>query len=138
MISIVPLDFLGQGALLQPVDQKLHDAAIEYAALELKDGKNLDFSRFAKVWVGLKDKQVFGLSGYVLKPDVPLLRSTNADVLRALCHRMNDYFSDNGARGKEAFIFIGDEKPEQRCPEWRKVLAEFGAKSAQRFSVEVK
>jgi hypothetical protein len=138
LISVIPLDFLGQGALLEPVDAKLHDAAIEYVHRELAKGKELDFSKFSKVWVGLKNCEVFGVSGYVLKPDVPLLRATDADVLRALCHRMNDYFADNGARGKEAFIYIGDEKPEQRCPEWRTVLKEFGAKSAQRFAVEVK
>lgn len=138
MISIIPLDFLGQGAMLEPADVKLHDAAIAFAFRELANGKDLNFSKFAKVWVGLKDEEVFGLMGYVLKPDIPLLRATDADVLRALCHRANDFFADNGARGKEAFIYVGDEKPEQRCPKWREVLKEFGAKSAQRFSVEVR
>lgn len=138
MISVIPMDFMGQGALLEPADVKLHDAAVEYARRELANGDKLDFSKFSKVWVGMKDGEVFGLSGYVLKPDVPLLRATDADVLRAMCHRINDYFSDQGARGKEAFIYIGDEKPEARCPEWRKVLSEFGAKSAQRFIVEVR
>lgn len=138
MISIMPLDFLGQGALLEPVDVKLHDAAYAFALKELSKGKEVDFSKFAKVWVGLKDEKVLGIAGYVLKPDIPLLRATDAEVLRALCYRMNDFFSDSGARGKEAFIYIGDEKPEQRCPEWKSVLKEFGAKSAQRFSVEVR
>ena len=135
---MIPLDFLGQGALLEPADRKLHDAAVEYALHELAKGKELDFSKFAKVWIGLKDGEVFGLSGYVLKPDIPLLRATDADVLRALASRMNDFFADNGARGKEVFLYIGDEKPEQRCPEWKQVLKEWSAKSAQRFSVEVR
>lgn len=138
MISIIPLDFLGQGALLEPKDRKLHDAAYAYALKELSKGKELDFSKFAKVWVGLKDSEVFGLSGYVLKPDIPLIRATDADVLSALVGRMNSFFSDNGARGQEVFIYIGDEKPEQRCPEWRQVLKDWGAKSAQRFSAEVR
>jgi len=138
LINIIPLDFLGQGALLEPADRTLHDLAVDYCLRELAAGKDVNFASFAKVWVGLKDGEVFGVSGYILKPDVPLLRATDADVLRALCNRMNDYFSDNGARGKEAFVYIGDEKPEARCPDWRKVLAEFGAKSAQRFSVEVR
>jgi len=138
LISVIPLDFLGQGALLEPADRKLHDAAVEYALRELAKGKELDFSKFAKVWIGLKDGEVFGLSGYVLKPDIPLLRATDADVLRALASRMNDFFADNGARGKEVFLYIGDEKPEQRCPEWKQVLKEWSAKSAQRFSVEVR
>ncbi len=138
MISILPLDFLGQGAFLEPADRKLHDLAVEYVSRELAKGKDLNFANFAKVWVGLKDGKVFGVSGYLLKPDVPLLRATDCEVLRGLCKRMNDFFADNGARGKEAFIYIGDEKPEQRCPEWKQVLKEFGAKSAQRFSVEVR
>lgn len=138
MISVIPLDFLGQGALLEPADRKLHDMAVDYCNRELAKGRELDFSKFSKVWVGLKDAEVFGVSGYVLKPDVPLLRATNPDVLRALCHRMNDFFSDNGARGKEAFVYIGDEQPSQRCPEWRRVLREFGAKSARRVAIEVK
>lgn len=138
MIRVIPLDFLGQGALLEPKDAKLHDAAVAYALKELANGATLDFSKFSKVWVGLKDNNVLGLSGYVLRPDIPLLRATDADVLRALTHRMNDFFSDNGCRGQEAFVYIGDEKPEQRCPEWKAVLKEFGAKSAQRWSVEVR
>ena len=138
-IKVIPLDFLGQqGALLEPADRKLHDAAFEYALRELAKGGEVDFSKFAKVWVGLKDGKVLGLAGYVLKPDVPLLRATDADVLRALCTRLNDFFSDNGARGKEAFVYIGDEKPEQRCPEWKQVLKDFGARSAQRLVVEVR
>lgn len=124
--------------MLEPADAKLHDAAVDFALRELAKGRELDFSKFAKVWIGLKDGEVVGLAGYVLKPDVPLLRATDAEILRGLCQRMNDFFADNGARGKEAFVFIGDEKPEQRCPEWKQVLKEFGAKSAQRFVVEVK
>ena len=138
MISIRPIDFLGQGALLEPVDKKLHDAAVDYCNRELADGKDLNLTKFAKVWVGLKDEEVFGISGYVLRPDVALLRATDAEVLRALGQRMNDFFADNGARGQQVFLYIGDEKPEQRCPEWREVLKEFGAKSGQRFLVEVR
>lgn len=138
MISIIPLDFLGQGALLEPADRKLHDLAVDYGMRELAKGKDLDFSKFSKVWVGLKDGEVLGISGYVLKPDVPLLRATDAEVLRAMCHRLNDFFSDNGARGKEAFVYIGNEKEEQRCPQWHQVMREFGGERAHRFIFEVK
>jgi len=138
LLEVIPLDFLGQGALLEPADRKLHDAAMEFAWRELAEGKDLNLTKFSKVWVGLKDKQVFGLAGYVLRPDVPLLRATDVDVLRALCQRMNIFFADNGARGQQAFIYIGNEKEEQRCPKWREMLKEFGAKSARRFTVEVR
>jgi hypothetical protein len=138
MISVVPIDFLGQGALLEPKDHKLHDAALEYCWRELAKGREVDFSKFAKVWAGVKDEQVFGVAGYVLRPDVPLFRATDCEVLRAMGKRLNDFFSDNGWRGLEAFLHIGNEQPSQRCPNWRQALVEFGAKSARRVSVEVK
>lgn len=136
-IRILPLDFLGQGALIEPADRKLHDLAVEYCGRELKGGV-VNFSKFSKIWVGLRNEEVCGVSGYVLRPDIPLLRATDSLVLRALAHRMNDYFADNGVRGKEAFLYIGRESAEQRCPEWREVLREFGATSARRFAIEVK
>lgn len=138
MIQILPLDLIGQGALLQPKDEKLHDAAVDFCFRELADGKTVDLSKFSKVWVGMRDGVVRGIAGYVLKPDVPLLRVTDAEVLRAMGMRLNNFFADNGCRGQEAFLYIGNEKPEQRCPEWRQVLCEFGAKSARRFAIEVK
>jgi hypothetical protein len=137
MIKVVPLDFIGQGALLEPADRKLHDLAVEYCSRELKGG-TVDFSKFSKIWVGLKDGAVLGVLAYVLKPDVPLCRATDADVLRALAQRMNDFCADNGAIGKEVFIYIGNEPRESRCPEWRNVLREMGATSARRVSIEVK
>lgn len=138
MISITPIDFLGQGALLEPKDRKLHDAALEYCWRELAKGKEVDFSKFAKVWVGLKDETVFGIAGYVLRPDVPLFRATDCEVLRAMGKRLNDFFCDQGCRGQEAFLYIGDEQPSQRCPNWRQMLKEFGAVSARRVAIEVK
>jgi hypothetical protein len=138
VISVVPLDFLGQGALIEPKHPKLHDAAMSYCLRELAKGKDVDFSKLNKVWVGLKDEEVFGVCGYVMRADIPLIRATDTEVLRAMVKRMNSFFSDSGIRGQDVFIYIGDEKPEQRCPAWKDVLKEFGAKSAQRFSAEVK
>ncbi len=137
-VSVVPLDFLGQGALLEPANHELHDMAVEYCLRELAKWKEVNFAKFSKVWIGLKDGKVFGVAGYVLRPDVPLLRATDTDVLRALGHRINSYFADNGARGQEAFVYVGDEKPSERCPEWRRVLAEFGAQSAHRVTIEIR
>lgn len=135
-IRVFPLDFLGQGALLEPANRNLHDLAIEFCNRELTE--QVDFSKLSKVWVGLRDGEVLGVSGYVLRPDIPLLRATDADVLRALGQRMNAFFADNGALGKEAFLYVGNERPEQRCPNWRAMLKEFGAKSARRVAIEVK
>ena len=138
MIQILPIDFQGQGALLEPVDRELHDRAIDYALRELKDGATLNLATFAKTWVGLKNGTPLGLMGYVLRPDVPLFRATDCQVLRAMGQRLNDFFADNGARGKEVFLYIGNEASEQRCPEWRNAIKEFGGSSARRLSFEVK
>jgi hypothetical protein len=138
MIQVLPLDFLGQGALLEPKHPKLHDAAVSFCLRELAKGKDVDFSKLNKVWVGLKGEEVMGVCGYVMRADVPLIRATDANVLRALAQRMNNFFSDSGIRGQEVFMHIGDEKPEARCPEWKAVLKEFGGTSAKRFSFEVK
>lgn len=138
MIRVIPIDFLGQGALLQPKDANLHDAAMEFCWRELAKGKEVDFSKFAKVWVGKKDGEVKGVAGYVLRPDLPLFRATDCEVLRAMGRRLNDFFSDNGCRGQEAFLYIGNEQPSQRCPNWRQMLAEFGAVSARRVAIEVR
>jgi hypothetical protein len=137
-IRILPLDFMGQGALLEPRDAKLHDAAVDFCNRELAAGKDINLSKFAKVWVGLRDEEVKGIMGYVLRPDVPLLRSTDGEVLRELGLRMNDYFADQGAHGQEVFLYIGNEKPEQRCMDWLKVLKEFHPKSARRLLVEIR
>lgn len=138
MISIKPLDFLGNGALLEPADRKLHDMAVDYCLRELTGGKDVNLAKFSKVWVALKDGEVMGIAGYVLRPDLPLFRATDAEVLRAMAQRVNDFFADNGARGNAAMIYIGNEKPEQRCPEWRQVLKELGAQSGRRVLIEVK
>ena len=138
MIEVIPIDFLGQGAMLEPKDVKLHDAAVEFALRNLRDGDKLNFATFAKVWVGLKDGEVKGLAGYVLRPDVPLFRATDCEVLRALGHRLNEFFADNGCRKQEAFVLVGNEPEAERCPAWRQVLKEFGARSARRVAIEVR
>lgn len=142
MIHILPLDFLGQGALLTPADPKLHQMAVDYCKRELTEEVNL--SHLAKVWVavemaGGEYKEVHGVFGYVLKPDVPLCRATKVEALRKLAQRYNDFLADNGALGKETFIHISrNEKPEQKCEGWKEVLHEWGAKLADRVSVKVR
>jgi hypothetical protein len=138
-IVVLPIDFLGQGALLEPADQKLHDMAVEYVSRELEHGKDLNLSKFNKVWVGMKDGDIVGVSGFVYKLDIPVLRATDAETLRFLAQRMNDYFADNGCRNHEVLIHISKrERPEQRCPEWAEVMKEWGAQSADRFSFKVR
>jgi hypothetical protein len=137
-IEVLPLDFIGTGAMLEPADPKLHDLAVNYAQRELKDGDKLNLTKFAKSWVGLKDGVPFGLMGYVLKADVPLFRATDVDVLRVMGERLNNFFSDNGARGREVLLYLGDEPEAQRCPKWRDAIKEFGGKSGRRILFEVR
>lgn len=129
---------MGQGALLEPRDPKLHDAAVDFCNRELAKGKDLNLANFAKVWVGLEGDEVKGIAGYVLRPDIPLLRSVSPDVLRALGHRFNSFFADQGARGQQVFLYIGNEAPEQRCQDWRTVLKEFHPESGRRVLIEVR
>jgi hypothetical protein len=136
-MRIHPLDFLGQGAMLTPVDPKLHDLAIEFCRTKLSVPVTL--TDLAKVWVATENDQVLGILGYVLKPDVPLCRSIDPLALRALANRYNDFLADNGARGKETFIHVArNEKPKDKCPDWAEVLKEWDAKLADRVTVKVR
>lgn len=144
MIRVLPLDFLGQGAMLTPVDPKLHDMAVKYCDKELASPVNL--AEMSKVWVAVEcdDNEqlvsVEGIMGYVLKPDVPVMRATNETALSMMGERLQSFFADNGCRGKEVLIHLcRNEKPEQRCPGWKNVLiTEQKAEPADRFIVRVK
>lgn len=146
MITILPIEFIGQGALLEPVDQKLHDMAVDYCLKELQNGKDVDLSKFQKCWAvvemeGGQYKEIHGISGWVWRIDVPVFRVTGKSVDRCtmmLTDRIRAYLQDNGARGAEAFLHISSkERPEQRCENWKKSLELVGATPADRFSVKV-
>jgi hypothetical protein len=138
MIRIFPLDFLaGPGAMFTPSDPKLHDQAVEFCRKELTREVNL--TELAKVWVAKDSETVVGIFGYVLKPDVPLMRATSVEALRMMANRYNDYLADMGARGKETFIYVSrKEKPECKCPGWAEVLKEWDAELADRVTVKVR
>lgn len=144
-IRVFALDFVGQGALLEPVNRKLHDLAVDYCRREIAGDVNLIDLR--KVWVAatVEDNQpleVVGITGYVLKPDIPVFRVSGDEAARAtklLIDRVNGFFADNGATGSEVFIHIsGKETPEQRCSKWQDSLTAVGAQPADRFSIIVK
>ena len=137
-MRIIPIDFLGQqGALLEPRDPKIHDLAVDFCAREVT--RDVDLSKLQKVWIAEENGEVFGVTGFVLKTDIPLIRATNANALRLMAERLNSYLADMGCRGQEALIHVSRrEKPEQRCPEWDKVLQEWNAEAADRVSVKVR
>lgn len=135
---------MGEGALLQPKDQALHDLAVDYCKRELAEEINV--ARLQKCWVavemdGEKYKAIHGICGYVLKIDIPVFRVSGGHAVAAtklLVDRMRAFFQDNGARGSEAFIHISSkETPEQRCHRWDESLRAVGAVPADRFSVKI-
>lgn len=140
-IEIIPLDFLGQGALLEPADQKLHDLAVEYCARELEGGADLNLARFNKVWIALEDGEVVGITGFVWRIDLPIFRVSGERAARAtklLTDRVRAYFQDQGCRGQELFLHISSkETPEQRCAKWEESLAAAPAVPADRYSVKI-
>ena len=145
-IEVYPLDFQGQGALLEPVDRKLHDLAVEYCARELEGGDQLNLARFAKVWVAVEIENgeyqaVHGITGYMMRIDLPVFRVSGVNAVRAtkmLADRLHAYFQDQGARGHELFIHISSkERPEQRCTRWQESLAAEGAVPADRLAIKI-
>lgn len=149
-IDVFPIDFVGTPPLYEPKDRALFDAAQDYCKRELQ--QQFDFVRLNKVWVAIgnpvfKDGEyvsgeVCGITGYVLKPDIPVFRVSGENGARAtkmLTDRYHAHFADLGWRGCEVFLHISDrERPEQRCPRWQESLVATGAKPANRFSVMVR
>src|ERR1051325_7820114 len=99
MIKVFPLDFLGQGALLQPKDSHLHDLAIDFCSREVAGDVNL--SQFGKVFIAAETERdhpvkVEGITGYVMRPDISLFRAISARATAKLHHRWHSFFADNG------------------------------------------
>lgn len=143
-VKVIPLDFMGQGALLEPADRELHDMAVDYCAHNLANEVNL--SKFNKVWVavamqGQKYVEIIGITGWVWRHDVPMFRVTGKHAVKAtklLEHRLHSFFEDNGARGADVLLHISSkETPEQRCPKWKESLKASGAAPADRFMIKV-
>ena len=141
MIEVLPIDFMGQPPLLEPVDQSLHDMAVDYCQRELQGGSEINFAKFTKVWVVREDEEIVGIAGFVWRLDVPVFRVTGKHADRAtaaLVDRIRGHFQDIGARGMEAFVHISSkERPEQRCDKWQESLSRIGAVPADRFTVKI-
>jgi hypothetical protein len=142
MIKIFPLDFLGQGALLQPKDGRLHDLAIDFCAKQLTEEVNL--SQFGKVFIAAETDNgtpvaVEGITGYAMRPDISLFRAISARATAKLHHRWHTFFADNGILGSDVFIHLSNkETPEQRCANWNNELMAALAIPADRFLVKVR
>lgn len=139
-MKIIPIDFLGQGALLEPRDREIHDKAVEFCMRELENGKDIDLSKFSKAWVVVDDSgTTVGVFAWVNRIDVPLFRGTTEEATKVMAERINSFFADNGCRGQELFVHISKrEKDHQKCPAWKEVMIAWGAESADRFSFKVR
>ena len=145
-IEVIPIDFMGQPPLYEPKERELFDMAIEYCNRELAE--QFDFVNLNKVWVSVicddegKPQEVIGITGTVLKADIPIFRVSGPNAKRAtkmLEQRLHSYFADQGMRGHEVFLHISSkETPEQKCPAWEESLLAAKAVPADRFSVIVR
>ena len=145
-IEVIPLDFLGQGALLEPADRKLHDMAVDYCRRELQGGDKINLASFSKCWVAVAMEgdvyaEVVGITGYVMRIDLPMFRVSGDNAVRAtkmMIDRLRGFFQDQGARGHELFIHISSkESPEQRCARWTESLRSQNATPADRLAIRI-
>lgn len=142
MIRIFPLDFLGQGALLQPKNQQLHDLAVSYCAKELTEEVNL--SQFGKVFIAAETQDetpvsVHGISGFVWRPDIALFRATCDAATVKLHRRWHSHFADNGLLGNHVLLHLSSkDTAEQRCANWEQELIAAQAVAADRYLVKVR
>lgn len=145
-IRVVPIDWKVGVSDIEPVDAAIYEAVIAYCGAELE--KMPDLKQFKKAWAAIEfgpnDEilKVHGVTGYLMRPDVPLFRVTGEVAQRAtkmLCDRLNAHFADMGWRGAEVLLYLNEkESPEQRCEKWDESLTSVGAVPAMRFAVKVR
>lgn len=145
-MGVVPIDFRNSDNGIVPVDADLYTLVMEYCKTALAKQPKID--ELNKTWAvveyeGEKIVSVTGLAAWGGDvPDLPIFRTTGLNAKRAtkmLYDRINSFFADRGARGKQVFLYISDkETPEQRCEAWESSLEDVGAVPAQRFAVTVR
>lgn len=145
MITVVPIDWLGQGACLQPKNQKLHDLTVDYVTRELTNGSEVVLTDLNKVFVAIETDRhdqptmVHGVTGLVTRVDIPLFRTTHVEATARLRQRLHSYLADMGYLGQEVFIHLSSkETSEQRCPGFDVEVATAKLVKADRYLVKVR
>jgi hypothetical protein len=145
-MGVVPIDFRASQNGPVPVDGHLYTLVMDYCKTALAEQPRIE--ELAKTWAVVEYEEenivsVTGLAawgGDVL--DIPIFRVTGENAQRAtkmLYDRLNSFFADRGARGRQVFLFISEkEKPDQRCPDWDESLKDVGAAPAQRMAVTIR
>lgn len=141
-MSVVPLDYdVIEPGVIKFRNPELHAKAMDFCRRELATGE-LDVTKLAKVWVAVAEDEVIGITGFCMKPDIPVFRVAGENAVRAtkiLTDRLLSFFADQGLTGVEVFVHLSSkERPEQRCERWEESLKAVDAKPADRFSVTVR
>lgn len=147
-LRIVPLYFMGQGALIEPhpVCKEIFNLAAIYCKENVRGDVNLSSFAWTKVLVEFDEQDkavaVHGISGAGQRPDISLFRVTgdHAKIGTKLIHdSWQGTFADAGYRGQDVFIHVKtDDEPAQMCPNWKTSMKELACRNAERFLVKVK
>lgn len=145
-MGVVPIDFRNSSNGIVPVDVHLYTLVVEYCTTALAEQPKIE--ELAKTWavVEYEGEQVASVTGLAAwggdVPDIPIFRVTGENAVRAtkmLYDRLNAFFADRGARGRQVFLYISEkETPEQRCESWESSLEDVGAVPAQRMAVTIR
>lgn len=143
MRRVFPLEFNRTAGYAMPRDSHLHHLAVEFAQKHLAERPN--FAEYERVWLSVdvdgneKPVLIYGALAFVMRPDIVLCRFLDSKAMAGLYARANSYFSDNGARGFEALVYINpDEAPEQKCPQQKESLQALKAKPANRWAITIR
>lgn len=130
------------GGITFPTDKELHGLAVKYAEQNLNSPVN--FADYETITVTCivdesgKPLEATALNARVARWDYPIWRYSDDESGKVLIERTRASLDEQGQRGGEVFVHIADrEKPESRCPKWRKFLKLVGAQNASRWRVRI-
>lgn len=143
-LRVVPIDFVQTPEGIQPRDPLVIEAAEDFCRRELAEQP--DLKRLDKSWLAVeldgagKLIRPLAISGYRFVPDIPLFRSIDVGATEAIAERISAYFSDQGFRGRDCFLYVAPpeaEPEESRCPNWDRFLGKYGAREANRRIISI-
>lgn len=145
-LCVIPLDFRPGPDGAVPVDQSLHELAVEYCRANLVEVPNFTMYQKTYVVAELDDAgevlQIHTVSCGRPVFDIPVIRATGPFAKQCLAlvgDRWNSYLADRGFRGEEVLIYIdAEEKPEQKCENQQGTIEAFNLKPSKRMAGKVR
>lgn len=141
-LRAVPIDMQVVSGVVLPNEPKIFEAAQNFCSAELVERPNL--GTYNKSWLVVEVSDAgdivrpLAIGGYQVVYDTPLFRSIDPRATVVLAKRMNDFFADQGFRGRDVFLHVSEaESPEQKCPQYEDTLKAFGARPAERYIVRI-